>query len=69
MHRPELSADPTFTQACDVRVERRRRPQIVLSCFDVVPDDTRPWKPLIAPHAIVTNRIGKMEGAPASGLR
>ena len=38
---------------------------ILLTCFDVVPDDTNPWNPLIAPHAIVTNRKGII-GGPAS---
>jgi hypothetical protein len=29
-----------------------------------VPDDTRPWNPEIAPHAIVMNRNGSIGGAP-----
>ena len=28
-------------------------------CFDVVPEQTRPWKPEQAPHAMVTKRNGK----------
>ena len=35
----------------------------LLICFDVVPDETSPWKPLIAPQATVTKSIGKIDGA------
>ena len=35
----------------------------MFSCFDVVPLDTSPWKPLIAPQAIVMNRKGTIIGA------
>src|SRR5690625_3210536 len=35
------------------------------SCFDVVPDDTREWKPDTAPQAIVMNRNGKIDGVPS----
>ena len=35
---------------------------ILLTCLDVVPDDTSPWNPLIAPHAIVTNKNGIIGG-------
>ena len=30
-------------------------------CFEVVPEQTRPWKPEHAPHAMVTKRKGKSE--------
>jgi hypothetical protein len=30
-----------------------------------VPEETRQWKPEIAPQAIVINRKGKIEGAPS----
>ena len=36
-------------------------------CFDVVPEQTRPWNPLHAPHAIVTKRAGKIPAVPRSG--
>ena len=35
---------------------------------DEVPDETRQWNPEIAPQATVTNRNGKMKGAPAGAL-
>ena len=40
------------------------------SCFDVVPELTRPWKPEIAPQAMVTNSSGMIGGVPGgrSGL-
>ena len=38
-----------------------------LICFDEVPLDTRQWKPLTAPQAMVMKRKGKIQGAP-SGL-
>ncbi len=28
------------------------------SCFDVVPDETSEWKPLMVPHAMVMNSSG-----------
>ena len=31
----------------------------MLIVFDEVPEDTRLWKPETAPHAIVTNNVGK----------
>ena len=34
----------------------------MLICFEVVPEATSPWKPLIEPHAIVTNSIGNNGG-------
>ena len=34
------------------------------TCFEVVPDETRPWNPEIAPHAIVMKRNGNSGGAP-----
>ena len=37
-------------------------------CLDVVPDETSPWYPEIAPQAMVMKRKGRMGGA-ASGLR
>jgi len=36
-----------------------------LICLDVVPEETRPWKPLMAPQAMVTNKRGNIEGAPS----
>ena len=35
------------------------------SCLDVVPDETKPWNPLIAPQAIVTNKKGIIGGESA----
>ena len=35
------------------------------TCLEVVPDETRPWNPEMAPHAIVMNRKGIMGGAPS----
>ncbi len=29
-----------------------------LSCFDVVPEETSEWKPLMVPHAMVMNSSG-----------
>ena len=37
------------------------------SCFEVVPLETRPWKPEIAPQAMVMKMIGKSGGAPEPG--
>ncbi len=34
------------------------------TCLEVVPEDTSPWKPEIAPHAMVMNRNGIIGGAP-----
>ncbi len=31
------------------------------TCFEVVPEQTSPWKPEHAPHAMVTKRKGKSE--------
>ena len=39
------------------------------SCLEVVPEETREWKPEMAPQAMVVNRTGKMGlPAPVSGL-
>jgi hypothetical protein len=38
------------------------------TCFEVVPEETSPWNPEIAPQAIVMNRKGISGGAP-SGRR
>ena len=38
------------------------------TCFDVVPDETRPWKPEMAPQAMVMNRKGIIGGAPSGDL-
>ena len=35
-----------------------------LSCLEVVPDATRPWKPEMAPQAMVTNSRGISDGVP-----
>ena len=34
------------------------------SCLEVVPEETREWKPEIAPQATVVNRIGKRYCTP-----
>ena len=39
------------------------------TCFEVVPDATRPWKPEIAPQAMVMNRNGTIGGAPGGHSR
>ena len=50
------------------RYPTKRASVSLLSCFDVVPEPTRPWKPEIAPHAMVTNSRGKRGGADAGTL-
>ncbi len=35
------------------------------SCLDVVPDETRLWKPEMAPQAMVMNRKGTTLGEPS----
>ena len=39
------------------------------TCFEVVPEETRPWKPEIAPQAIVMKRKGIIGGAPSGCIR
>ena len=38
-------------------------------CFDVVPEQTSPWKPEHAPQAMVTNRNGKQQHPFGPGTR
>ena len=35
----------------------------LLSCLELVPEATMPWKPETAPQAIVTNNKGTIDGA------
>ena len=38
------------------------------SCLELVPEETIPWKPEMAPHAIVTNSSGTRLGVSSGTL-
>ena len=46
----------------------RRASLSLFTCLEVVPDETSPWNPLIAPQAMVTKSMGKIGGAPGSEI-
>jgi hypothetical protein len=48
---PTVPKNPTKRTSCSL-----------LICFEVVPDETSPWKPEIAPQAMVTNNSGIIGG-------